>query len=303
MKKYIIMFLVSTLLLSGCQPAARSFSDAAVPQSAPSEGYYSARSYNESTSESGYATSASTERVVIKNARLEIVVEDPVFAVDSISHMAEEMGGFVVESSIYKTYLSRGGQVPEGSITVRVPADRLTEAMDQVKALVGDPGKDIITENVTGQDVTLEYTDLKSRLRNQEDAAQALRELLLEARDTEHVLQVFQELNRVTEQIELLKGQIRYYDESVRLSAISVRLQSQEAVVSISVAGWNPTGVARNALQTLIDVLQFLVDASIWVVIVCIPISILFLVPLYFILRTFRRYRSRRKAIANPAEE
>jgi hypothetical protein len=303
MKKYILLLFVSTMLLSSCQPAAHSVSDAAAPQSASSEGYYAARSYDEAVSESGYTSSAPAERIVIKNARLEIVVEDPVVAVDSISRMSEEMSGFVVESSVYKTYLSRGGQVPEGSITVRVPANRLNEALDRIKALVGDPGKDIINEHVTGQDVTLEYTDLKSRLRNQEDAANALRELLLEARDTEHVLQIFQELNRVTEQIELLKGQISYFDESVRFSAISVRLQSQEAVVPISVAGWNPTGVARNALQTLIDVLQFLVDASIWVVIVCIPIGILFLVPLYFIFRTFRRYRNKRKAFNTPVEE
>jgi hypothetical protein len=310
MKKRILVLMVFTIILAACAPAASTapgfggqYEDRAEADSSYAPQPEPAPSGLKGVDEYATDTSETVERVVIKNASLEIVTADPVSSVDTISRMAEEMGGFVVNSNIYRTRTGRGVEVPEANITVRVPADRLTEAMDRIKALVGDPGQDIIFENITGQDVTREYTDLQSRLRNQENAAEALRKILDEARRTEDVLQVYQELNRVTEQIEVLKGQIRYYDESSRLSAISVRIQSQEAVTPISVAGWNPTGVARDALQALVDILQFIVDASIWIVIVCLPVGLLILVPLFFILRGFRRYQTRRKATAPPAQE
>jgi hypothetical protein len=162
-----------------------------------------------------------------------------------------------------------------------------------------------LNENISGQDVTREYTDLKSRLKNQEDAAEALRKIMDEARRTEDVLQVYQELNRVTEQIEVLKGQIRYYDESSRLSAISVRIQSKEAVTPIYGCGLDPTGVARDALQALVDILQVIVDASIWIVIVLPAVGLLILVPTR-VLKSCARFPAlpdRRKATAPPAQE
>jgi hypothetical protein len=70
-----------------------------------------------------------------------------------------------------------------------------------------------------------------------------------------------------------------------------VRIQSKEAVTPITVAGWTPIGVARDALQALVDTLQFLADASIWIVVFCLPLGLLALVPLYFIHRGIRGTR------------
>jgi hypothetical protein len=304
-KRIFLSLIVFALLLSACSPAAPGSATQSMDRASASEGYAApaAPAYNNSKSvdEYAYEAPAAVERVVIKNASLEIIVQDPVSSVDAISRMAEEMGGFVVSSNTYRTRTTRGNEVPEANITVRVPAARLNEAMDRIKALVGDPGQDVINENISGQDVTQEYTDLKSRLKNQEDAAEALRKIMDEAKKTEDVLRVYQELNRVTEQIEVLKGQIKYYEESSRLSGISVRIQSKEAVTPITVAGWTPIGVARDALQALVDTLQFLADASIWLVVFCLPLGLLALVPLYFIYRGIRGYRARRKAPA-PSE-
>jgi len=301
-KQFLLGVLLISMLLSACAPArsvAQELGIQNMDRAGVSEGFAPAPgiAYDEAKAfEESFASPQAVERVVIKNASLEIIVEDPISSVDAISRMADEMGGFVVSSSIFRTRTARGVEVPEGNITVRVPADRLDEAIDRIKGLVGNPGEDVLNENVTGQDVTREYTDLQSRLRNQENAAEALRKILDDARRTEDVLQVYQELNRVTEQIEVLKGQIRYFDESARLSAISVRVQSKEAIAPISVAGWTPVGVARDALQALVDALQFLVNASIWLVVFCLPLGLLILVPGFFIFRGFRRYRARKKA-------
>ncbi|NPV77073.1 MAG: DUF4349 domain-containing protein [Anaerolineae bacterium] len=235
------------------------------------------------------------ERIIIKNADLSIVVEDPAASMTAIGTMAEGMGGFIVSSQLYKTRTEEGLEVPVADITVRVPAEKLTEAMDQIKSLVADPQMDVLSENVSGQDVTKEYTDLQSRLKNLQNAEAQLEKIMAEASKTEDVLNVYRELTNVQEQIEVIKGQIKYYDESSRLSALHVNIQSQESVKPLTIGGWQPVGVARDALQALIDTLKFLANAAIWLVIFCLPISILIGIPGWLIIRTGRRWWLKRK--------
>jgi hypothetical protein len=316
-KRSLIALVITAMLLSACSAAAPAKSvgmrdyanNSAAPQLSvqsdsggeekASEGYTTSEMPQEPSS-GGAGNQAAVERIVIKNASLEIVVADPAKAMSSISQMAESMGGFVVTSNLMKLTSGSGAEVPEANITVRVPAEKLTSAMDQIKALVMDPESDIRSENVTGQDVTKEYTDLQSRLTNLENARDQLQTILDEAHKTEDVLSVYNQLTSVTEQIEVLKGQIRYYDESSQLSAISVQIVSKASVQPISVAGWEPKGVAREAVQSLVDALQFLANAAIWGVIFCLPIGILIAIPVYLIVWGARKVRRNRKAAKQP---
>ncbi|RPJ40416.1 MAG: DUF4349 domain-containing protein, partial [Chloroflexi bacterium] len=99
------------------------------------------------------------------------------------------------------------------------------------------------------------------------------------------------------EQIEVLKGQIQYYEESAAMSAIAVQIKSQASVQPLEIGGWQPVGVARNAVQSLIDTLQFLGSALIWIILFFLPVALVIFLPLYLIARFFRRNR---KAKAQP---
>ena len=92
--------------------------------------------------------------------------------------MTGDKGGFVVSSRLYKTWTESGIEVPEASMTIRVPAESLDDALDEIKSLVNDPLNDILNESVSGEDVTKEYTDLNSRLKNLEQAQEQLQEIM-----------------------------------------------------------------------------------------------------------------------------
>ena len=111
------------------------------------------------------------ERLVIRNAHLTLVVTDPAQSTEDISQMAQEMGGFVVSSSVYQTTYADDVLAIQASITIRVPAERLDEALNLIKA----GSIEVRSENVSGQDVTQEYIDLQSQLRNLELAEDELR--------------------------------------------------------------------------------------------------------------------------------
>jgi ABC-type multidrug transport system fused ATPase/permease subunit len=138
-------------------------------------------------------------------------------------------------------------------------------------------------------------------LKNLEAAEAQLMEIMASANKTEDVLNVFDQLTRVREQIEVIKGQIKYFDESARLSAISVELIPNEVVQPISIGGWQPVGVIKNAIEALIRTLQGLVDVLIWLGLFVLPILVVIFVPLYFIVRAVVRRRRRRKE--NPQKQ
>ena len=232
------------------------------------------------------------ERIVIKDADIMIVVENPPDVLDDIVRMAEDMGGYVVSANLYQSRLDNGQEVPRGAITIRVPAERLIDALDQIESA---SDREPLSKNISSQDVTREYTDLKSRLRNLEEAEAQLREIMASAHKTEDVLAVYNQLVQVREQIEVIKGQIQYYEQSAALSAISVDLLADEAVQPLTIGGWQPIGVAKDAIQALINALKFVANSLIWIVLFILPVVILlaliFLVPLFLVVKAMRKRR------------
>jgi hypothetical protein len=215
--------------------------------------------------------------------------------------MAEAMGGFVVSADMYQQTLSNGIQVPQVSMTIRVPSERLDEALTTIKAETDQP---IITENLNSQDVTAEYTDLNSRLVNLQAAEQQLQQIMDDANRTEDVLAVYSQLVSVREQIELIKGQMKYYEQSAALSSISIQLIANAAMQPLSIAGWQPGGVAKQALQSLIKALQSLTNFVIRLVILYLPVLILVFGPIILIVWGITSLvKRRRKAKKAPPPE
>jgi hypothetical protein len=245
--------------------------------------------------------SVDVERLVIKNASSTIVVDDPATSMDAIARMAEEMGGFVVTANLYHNQLEGGLEVPGASITIRVPAEKFDAALGRIRA---ESDQEPITENINSQDVTADYTDLQSRLRNLEAAEAQLTEIMESATKTEDVLSVYNELVRVREQIEVIKGQIKYYEQSAALSAISVELVANESIRPLTVGGWEPQGVARQAVQALINTLKGLANVVIWLIIYVAPallaLFIVFGLPILLLVLWIRSRRRRRIARQMP---
>ena len=241
-----------------------------------------------------YDKATQVERIVIKNAALSMAVEDPEKSMKTISDMAEEMGGFVVTARLFKNTLSSGAEVPQASITIRVPAERLGEALDRIKA---ETAVDILNENIDSQDITGDYVDLQSRLRNLEAAEKQLQQIMDEAVKTEDVLNVYNQLTQTREQIEVIKGQIQYYDQAAALSAISVDLIANEAVLPLKVGKWEVGGVAKQAVEALLNTLRFFTYAIEWVVFYVLPVLLCIGLPAvaaFFIVRFILRRRKKK---------
>ena len=231
------------------------------------------------------------DRLVIENADLAIVVKDPKARMAEINALANEMGGYVVSSNLYQSFTSFGKEVPEATIVIRVPSDRLDEALTRIK----EGAVDIDREVRSGEDITNVYIDLQAQLKAKQAAEAQLLEIMEQATRAEDVLAIYLQVQQVQTEIEQLKGQIQYYDEAVAMSSISVQLIAEEGTQPISIGPWTPEGAAKEAIQNLILFLQNFADFLINFALYVVPALILIAIPLFLVYLAgralYRRYR------------
>jgi len=232
-------------------------------------------------------TAAVTERLVIRTADVDLIVPDTEQALGQIQDMAEDLGGYVVSLNTYQ--YEEGIQ---GNVTFRVPAESFDEALARLK----DLATTVRQQSLSGQDVTEQYVNLESRLRHLRAKEEQLLEFLEEAEDTEAVLAVYEHLSRTQQEIEQVTGQMQYLENQAALATITVNLTPDVLAQPLETGGWNLSGAVRNALETLLDVLEFAAKAIIYLTIVILPTFIIVAAPivgLVFLIRWLVRRRRR----------
>jgi hypothetical protein len=273
----------------GC--ASRQSAEEAFPVPTETAGEPSKSADSGTTLVSSEAQGETTERLVVKRAEMRVSVADPAEAMRTVVQWAESMQGYVVNSNQWNS-TSDGQTYINASVMVRVPAERLDEMMQKVRDLAADPKTGVLSETVTGEDVTAEYVDSQARLRNLKAAEAQLVELLDQAPDLEYTLDIFRELTEIRSQIEVLEGRIKYLEESAALSALSVEFVAEASLQPLQIGPWKPAGVAKEAIQTLVKVAQDVGTALIKFVIIWVP----FLLPIGLIVYFVRKGAKKRKA-------
>ena len=238
----------------------------------------------------GWEEPSVTERMIIWTGDISLIVKDAEESLEKAQAIAKGLGGYVVNSSSWFEE-----QQLRARLTIRVPAEEFDAAMAGLK----DLAIRVENTNVSTQDVTEEYTDLDSRLRNLEATETELLELLTEVRErtgkAEDILAVHREVSSIRGQIEQVKGRMQYLETMTAMATIDIGLTPDALARPIVVAGWQPSGTAADALRTLVRTFQFVVDAAIWVIIYLLPTLVLIASPFVVLRWIWRRWRKRRE--------
>jgi hypothetical protein len=151
---------------------------------------------------------ARSERLVVYNAVVNVVVQNISQSIGQLRSTVSAMGGYMQ-------------QMTSSSITLKVPANRFTEALAKVEKL-----GEVTHKDIKGTDVTEQMRDLNIRLANAENVRGRLTKLLERADKVEDAIKIEKELERITETIELLKGKIAHLKNSVAFSTLTVHFNS-----------------------------------------------------------------------------
>jgi len=210
----------------------------------------------ESRSSWGTAQAATLDRMVISTAQMSLEVADVTKAHDDIGRLAGEAGGFITESSV-----SHGDGTETGSVTIRVPAKQYQPLLSNISKL----GK-VLQKQESGQDVTEEFVDLQSRLRNLNREEQAFLAVMDKARRVTDILAVENELSRVRGEIEQATGRTQYLKSQVSLATITVQLTEPTPMVT-KIVNWDVVVTATGAANALQVVFRKILSFVIWAVV------------------------------------
>ena len=203
-----------------------------------------------SDNSAGQVAGASVDRKITQTASMSLQVKAVGEAFQEVGRIAAGAGGFVASSSF-----SNEGEEQVASITIRVPAARFQEVMASLRGLA------VKVENEESQsnDVTEEYTDLGSRLRNLQATEAQYLEFLKQAKDIAEVLQVQDRLTAVRADIETVQGRINMLDSLTDMSTVTVHLRPEAAPSEAGAP--NPLKAARAAWHASLDTLRALATA------------------------------------------
>lgn len=222
-----------------------------------------------STTPNPIPSQTSIKRMIIRNANITLVVNDITKAMEQISSLATNSNGYVVSSNTNQN--DQVGIYNTAQISIRVPAEGLHKTLTQLKTFAIK----VNSEDLSGEDITQQYVDLQSRLKNLEAAKAQLQKIMDGAKKTSDVLDVFKQLTDTQGQIDLVEGQIKYYSESVALSLINITLELKPASPIQKIRSWELIKVSKEAYQSLLNQLEHLTYSIIRFVIFYLPLLLI----------------------------
>ena len=221
--------------------------------------------------------SPQTGHMIIKNADVKLQVESTDTAIDRLTQLVGDLGGYIVSSRVwYQDY--SGTNYKYATISMGVPVDQFETAMRRIRGLA----LRVLDENASGQDVTTEFVDLQSQLGNLEATRDRIRSFLDDAKTVEESLRINQELSTIEDQIDKVKGRMNYLTGRSSYSTITVNLEPNLPVLTptptptlrptATPTVWNPGTTFEGAKQTVTVAYQGIIELLIGFFVVIVPI-------------------------------
>jgi len=158
-------------------------------------------------------------RKLVRNATAELEVVSFEDAVQKITGFASEEKGYVATSSSEK---QANGKL-RGEIVVKVLPDNLDQFLLKLRGL-----GELKNQAMTTEDVTKQYFDTESRIKNARLMEQRLIEILkTKSKDVADLLEVEKELGRVREEIETMQGELKFMDSQVQFATVTIQLSEK----------------------------------------------------------------------------
>lgn len=206
-----------------------------------------------------------SDKKIIKNGYLTLKVENVDNANEKIANIAAQNGGEVFSTNVSQ----KVSNIRSGTVTLKVPVKNFDKTFAEVKKVASF----VSSESISGQDVTEEYTDLQSQLKNKQEEEQAFSKILSQnTGKIEDILAVTKELARVRGEIEMIQGRIKYMNSQTEMSTITAIISEDISVVSAT--GWRPWQVAKIEFNNMFKDLQKVANGVIVIVVRIIPILI-----------------------------
>lgn len=145
-----------------------------------------------------------TRRLIVYAANLSVGVFEPEKSAQASIELAEKLGGYMKSRT-------------NNDVVLRIPAEQFFGFIKELEGY-GHMSSRVINS----QDITSQFVDLTIRLNNLLVTRNRLQAILEKARNVEETLAVERELNRVSGEIEQIKGRLRMFQNLVDFATVQV---------------------------------------------------------------------------------
>ncbi|UTX54200.1 DUF4349 domain-containing protein [Leucobacter aridicollis] len=160
----------------------------------------------------------SESRSIIRSASLALTVKSVRAAADDVAEVAKRLDGSVSSQSIS----GDGGAAATGEVSLRVPAERLDEAVLELSKL-----GDVTSDSRSADDVTETHVDLAARVAALESSVKRLTDLMAGAATTSELIEAESALSARQQELDGLKAQLESLEGQVSQASIWVSLSEQ----------------------------------------------------------------------------
>ncbi|WP_188017005.1 DUF4349 domain-containing protein [Paenibacillus antarcticus] len=233
------------------------------------------------------STAEGLNKKLIYTANLVMRVKNYSEAQSEVRTLVSLSGGYIVEFSEDQSTQEVGG-----TFVLKVPANGFSSLLNKIEKIKHES----LQQSMKGQDVSEEYVDLESRLKVKEVMEKQYTAFMEKATKTNELVAFANELGKIQEDIEQTKGRMRYINNNVSYSTITVRLFQQEGVVDSALIKEEKAPLferANDALKGTVTALSILFQ---WLVVIVFGASpiLLFVIIAWLVLWLIRRNKAER---------
>lgn len=309
LRKHLVMLLALLLVVGcfvGCGAKSEAYAPEAAPEAAPMEdGYYEEDMVEVETALSD--SSADSQAPALENQKLittvtmEAETEDLDSMLAHVNAKITALNGYIESQDVYNGSAYSSYRYRNASLTVRIPAGKLDQFVEQVSEQ-----SNVVSKNTTTENVTLTYVATESRVKALQTEEARLLELLAKAETMEDLLTIEARLTDVRTELEQVASQLRLLDNKINYSTVHLYLTEVTEYTEVEEEPetfWQRLG--RNFVNSLESLGDFLLNLVI-VIAVCLPYLAVFggigLVIFLIIRASVKRKKRRKAASAEPKD-
>ena len=197
------------------------------------------------------------DRNLVRTANIAMRSKDPWATSERAAAIAVGFGGDILGLA-----QAGNGEDRRANLTIRVPASRFDDALNQIKQLEGE----VATANVDTKDVTDQFVDLQARLAAKQSEEQRYLALLNRANTIDEILKVDAAITNVRTQVEQLTAQINSIKSRTEFSTIVLSVTPLTVLPGVdnTAKGWDPAKTLARALAAVSALFQVIADLAIW---------------------------------------
>lgn len=159
------------------------------------------------------------ERKLIKNGNISFETEDLQTTKTAIINLIKKYNGYI-SSDNQENYGNRKSII----LRVRIPAKHFDTLISGISEKVNK----FDSKNINISDVTTEFLDVESRLKNKKELEKKYLEILKKANSVKDILEVEKELGKLREDIESTEGRLKYLQNQVSFSTLNINFYKIE---------------------------------------------------------------------------